>query len=221
MLGSIDVKYTYTNIPYKALQLLKNAEDLSAYDFEVVNKLTEKTKKEYTQKILTDTSLNKHDIINLTKQIEATGLSHPSLTCVSHLAVASKKDEGFVIICDTDIMRNLVFNFLVTTDKTQIWHRSLFDFKHIFYHTKKLPKNYVDTQLLAKSLLNDADNFKSLSSLKELMGWQYGTWSLFDNDTITLENMFEQKVIKYACTDACATKSLYEDIMHDLYGWRI
>ena len=215
----IVVNYEYTNNLYKAKQWLNNLPDLFAADFEVASKYTRKQK-----------DLIKHRLDNyklafekervLLQQLTSDGLSHPSLTVITHLSIGWTDRDSKVIVCDTERIRMLVFDFLISTTKQQLWHNCVFDFKHIFYHTGVLPQDYIDTQLLAKSLLNDADSFKDRTGLKDLMGYAYGAWGI-SKDDFTLEEMWSEDMIKYAATDSPATYKLYEDIQKDLQKWKI
>ena len=83
-----------------------------------------------------------------------------------------------------------------------------------------LPSNYIDTQLLAKSILNDADSFKGRTGLKELMAYAYADWAISKED-FTLEEMWSESMIKYAATDSCACMLLYNDILESLNKWKI
>ena len=216
---SIVVNYEYTNNLYKAKQWLNNLPDLFAADFEVASKYTRKQK-----------DLIKHRLDNyklafekervLLQQLTSDGLSHPSLTVITHLSIGWTDRDSKVIVCDTERIRMLVLDFLISTTKQQLWHNCVFDFKHIFYHTGVLPQDYIDTQLLAKSLLNDADSFKDRTGLKDLMGYAYGAWGI-SKDDFTLEEMWSEDMIKYAATDSPATYKLYEDIQKDLQKWKI
>ena len=87
-------------------------------------------------------------------------------------------------------------------------------------NTKKIPKKFIDTQLLAKSLITDANSIKNNFSLKELMSYAYGTWAI-SKDNFTLEEMWDENMIKYAAIDSCATYKLYMDILQDLEEWSI
>ena len=215
----IQVNYEYTNNLYKAKQWLNNLPDLFAADFEVASKYTKKQK-----------DLIKHRLDNyklafekervLLQQLTSDGLSHPSLTVITHLSIGWTDRDSKVIVCDTERIRMLVLDFLISTTKQQLWHNCVFDFKHIFYHTGVLPQDYIDTQLLAKSLLNDADSFKDRTGLKDLMGYAYGAWGI-SKDDFTLEEMWSEDMIKYAATDSPATYKLYEDIQKDLQKWKI
>lgn len=210
----IQVNYKYTNNIYRASQWLRDLPDLFAADFEVASQFT-KEEKALLKYRLAANNLTFEQKRVLTQQIESCGLSHPSLTWITHLSIGWSEKDSFVIVCNNDKIRTFVFNFLTTTSKTQLWHNSIFDFSHIYYHTKQLPKSYIDTQLLAKSILNDADSFKDRTSLKELMAYAYGDWAV-SKDDFTLEEMWEAYMIRYAATDSCATYKLYQDIMTDI-----
>lgn len=216
---TVTVNYEYTDNAYKALQWLNGLPDVFASDFEAASKYTLEEKE--VLKFRLSQTKDKERTIWLNQQIESDGLSHPSLTVITHLSVAWSDRDSYVIVCSNQKLRDIVYNFLVTTDKVQIWHNALFDFRHIIYHTGVIPKNYKDTMLLAKSILNNADSFKDRVGLKELMGWKYGDWALSKDDDYTLENMWNPRMLKYAATDSCACISLYNDIQEDLNEWQI
>ena len=215
----IIVNYEYTNNLYKAKQWLSNLPDLFAADFEVASKYT-KRQKDLIKHRLDNYKLSFEKERVLLQQLTSDGLSHPSLTVITHLSVGWTDRDSKVIVCDTERIRMLVLEFLISTEKEQLWHNSVFDFKHIFYHTGVLPSNYIDTQLLAKSILNDADSFKDRTSLKELMQYKYGTWAI-SKDDFTLEEMWNPATIEYSAIDSCATFGLYQDIQTDLAAWKI
>lgn len=68
--------------------------------------------------------------------------------------------------------------------------------------------------LLAKCILNDANQFKNDVRLKSLMAYAYGAWAIA-KDNFTLDEMYDENMIKYSATDACATYKLYQDILKD------
>ena len=215
----IQVNYEYTNNLYKAKKWLQGLPDLFAADFEVASKFTAK-EKEHIKYKLDNYRLKDESERILLQQLTSNGLSHPSLTVITHLSVGWSDKDSYVIVCDSPAIRNLVYQFLITASKQQLWHNAVFDFKHIFYHTGVLPSNYIDTQLLAKSILNDADSFKDRTGLKELMAYAYADWAISKED-FTLEEMWSESMIKYAATDSPATYKLYQDILEDLSKWKI
>ena len=87
--------------------------------------------------------------------------------------------------------------------------------RHIRYHTGSLPKNYEDTQIFAKTLLNHVDVFKANTGLKELVGWAYGNWAVAPEE-FDLAKQFDPDLIKYAAIDACATFFLWNRINADI-----
>ena len=215
----IKVNYEWTDDYNTALVWLKQLPDVFAADFEVASKYTKQSKELFKYRLdhrkLTDEEYR----LNL-QALMSDGLSYPSLTVVTHLSVGWSDKDSKVIVCKNASLRSLVFSFLTTTDKTQIWHNASFDFKHIYYHTGKTPKNYIDTQLLAKCILNDADSFKDRTGLKDLMAYAYGDWAI-SKENFTLEEMYDENMIRYAATDSPATFRLYQDILKDLNGWKI
>lgn len=214
------VEYEYTDNAYKASKWLNELPDLFAADFEVASKFTAK-EKDYLQLkygLMKDLDFEQKRVIR--QQIESDGLSHPSLTVITHLSVGWSSTDSRVIVCSSDKIRNIVYDFLINTDKTQIWHNAVFDFKHILYHTGYIPKKYIDTLLLARCILNDANGFKNNVSLKELMAYAYGDWAI-SKDNFTLEEMWDENMIKYSAIDSAATYKLYEDILKDQNKWSI
>ena len=216
----IQVNYQYTSNCYKAKLWLDNLPELFAADFETASKYTKEEKSEIKQLLTDNKDISFKEEKILSQQLNSDGLSHPSLSLITHLSVGWSDKDSYVIVCDNDRIRSLILNFLVTTDKKQLWHNSIFDFKHIFYHTKALPKSYEDTQLLSKSLLNDANSFKDRVGLKELMQYKYGAWAISKDDFV-LEEMWNSDTILYSATDSCSTFALYQDILEDLKSWKI
>lgn len=215
----IKVNYQYTNNMYRAKQWLDNLPDLFAADFEVSSKYTLEEKEIFKYR-LDNNDLSFEEKRLLLQKLSSNGLSHPSLTVITHLSVGWSDRDSYVIVCDNNQIRKLVYNFLTTTTKTQIWHNCCFDFKHISYNTDKLPINYIDTQLLAKSILNDANSFRDKTGLKDLMAYAYGDWAI-SKENFTLEEMWDENMIRYAATDSPATYKLYQDILSDLNKWKI
>lgn len=155
------------------------------------------------------------DIVAL--DFEATGLGHPSKEGLTHLSLATSSTEGFVLIFENYMMEKIVLRWLVETPIKQLWHNFTFDGKHIYFRKGKLPKDYEDTQQLAKTLLNHVEVWKANTSLKELMGWKYGNWAIAA-DNFGYEKMKDSNVIKYAQIDSMATFHLWEDIQKGLRG---
>lgn len=216
----IHVNYEYTDNTYIAAKWLEELPDLFAADFEVASKYTVKDKELIQFRLDNKKDLSFEDIRIAKQKINSNGLSHPKLTVITHLSVGWDKDQSKVIICSNNTIRNLIYNFLISTNKTQIWHNATFDFGHIYYNTGIIPKNYIDTMLLAKCILNNANSFKDNVKLKELMAYAYGDWAI-SKDNFTLEDMWDPNMIRYSATDSAATYKLYTDIMEDQQKWKI
>ena len=215
---SIQINYEYSSNLNTIKKWLINLPPLIACDFETSSKYYRKEKEllKYKYKVCQTPALKRR----LNQQKESDGLSHPSLSVITHLSIAYSNKDAYVIVCCNNTLRQFVCNYLVSADNIQLWHNTSFDFKHIYYHTKSLPKSYIDTMLLAKSLINDANHSKSLVGLKDLMKYMIGDWSL-SKDVFTLEEMWNEDTIRYAATDACLTMKLYEDIQYTLNKWKI
>ena len=210
----IVVNYEYTSNTYKAMKWLEALADPFAADFEVASVFTAKDKALMKYR-LENFDLSREEQRIYTQRINSDGLSHPSLTVVTHLSVACSKDKGYVIVCDNDSIREAIFRFLTTTDKTQLWHNASYDWKRLLYHMGKFPKNFVDTLLLAKCLSNDCNPFRDRVGLKELMAYAYGSWAVA-KEVFTLEEMWKPETIKYAATDSCAGYLLFQDLMEEI-----
>ena len=205
----IQINYKSTNRPHVAIQWLRELPELFSADFECAVKYTESDITQFKKEL--ENEPTKHRAIELKSKLSATALSHPSHTCLTHFSAASSESDGFVLVLDNEPIAQLLLNFLVTTTKTQIWHNASFDFKHIHYYTGRMPLNYEDTQIRAKCLINHVDTWKANTGLKQLAGHVFGNWS-DSPDTVTIRQMYDEDMIRYACTDACATYWLYEAI---------
>lgn len=200
-LQPIKVSYESTNDPKLVKQWLASTADLIACDFEVATRYNQVEREEMFQR----------DTLADRQALKATALDHPYHNVITHFSFASAIDEGKVIICDTEEVRDIVLDFLVTTEKTQVWHNASYDFKHIYFNTKKFPKIYEDTQILAKTLINNVDVFKAKTGLKDLAGHRYGAWGI-SSDYFTLDEMYNEHVLHYATIDACATYWLWQEL---------
>lgn len=206
---TISVSYSAITDANIAIRYLLTVPPIVALDFEVSSKYTQTERDEFKQIL---TSLTDPEDIRLMQQaIDANGLSHPSLTKITHLSLATSDKEGVVFIFNNNAIEKTVLHWVVTTSKKQIWHNASFDFKQIYYRTKRFPKNYEDTMLITKSILNHVENNKAEVGLKKLMGHLYGSWGLSE-DYFTLEQMHNETVLKYAVTDACATFRAFQDL---------
>lgn len=203
------INYTYSKNASTIISKLNQLPDLIACDFETASKWTDE-EKEAMKTFLEehDEEVCRDEKREIRQYIESNGLSHPSLTYITHLSVAWSPTESFVAILDNETTRNRVLRWLVNTERKQIWHNLSFDGKHIMYHTGKLPKNYEDSEVLAKTLLNHVNVFFAKVGLKHLMGHAYGDWGV-EATHFNLSNIYNEKLIEYAGIDACATYKVW------------
>lgn len=209
LIESAAVTHKQTNDTKEALQWLNSLTvPIVACDFEAASKYTDEEKEEFKRQLETASRLDKH---LLQQRIDSSGLSHPSLSRLTHMSLAYSETEAYVFIFDNQEIQDAVLNWIVTTPIKQVWHNLCFDGKHILHNTGKLPIDYEDSQILAKTLLNHVDNSKSATGLKHLMGYKFGAWAV-SSDNFTLANMYSPELIHYAAIDACATLTLWNEI---------
>lgn len=145
----------------------------------------------------------------------ATALDHISHIDITHFQAAWTESDSYVFILDSYEITELVLHWLITTKVKQIWHNASYDFRLIYGLTGEFPKNYEDTQIYAKTLLNHVEIQKARTGLKELAGHAYGSWGISE-DCFTKSQMYDDHVLKYAATDPCATLYLWNRILEDV-----
>lgn len=209
-LGPKKVNYTSTSDVKTAESWLAGLSQhpMIATDFEAAIRYTTE-EVAWLQKIATDEKQTYIERKRAQAVLDATPLDHPIHSTPTHLSVAWSDTDAFVIIIDSDDMLRVVMEFLVTTEIKQIWHNASYDFRHILFHTGRMPKCYEDTQIYTKTLINHVDVEKAKSGLKDLAGHVYGAWGL-SSDNFTRDQMYDEKMLQYAATDACATFWVYE-----------
>lgn len=203
----ITIAHEATDDPIVAKQWLDSLDSTFAADFEVATRYTDKERK----------LLEQEDSVTSRQALRATALDHPYHCVITHFSFATSADTGKVIICSSSEIRDLVLDFLTETELTQVWHNASYDFKHIYFNTRKFPKVYEDTQILAKTLINNVDVFKAKTGLKELAGYKYGAWAV-SSDYFTIDEMYNEDLLKYACIDAAATYWLWEELQRRFDG---
>lgn len=216
---------TEIQVNYKATKSLLEADTwlreldskpLIACDFETAIKYTQ-TDLDSFQSIVDSETSTKLEKRQAQAKLRATALDHPSHSTITHLSVAWSESDSYVFIIDNQKMLNRILYWLVTTEVKQVWHNSSYDFGRIYYYTHKFPKLYEDTALLGKCILNHVETYKAKVGLKELAGKWFGSWSI-SADNFTMSQMYEEHVLKYAATDACATYKLWESMQSYIKG---
>lgn len=212
-LDTIKVTYKSTRNAYQASLYLAEIRNHSTFaaDFEAAVKFTQQDILDMQSEL--DSPISKRRRIELEAALSATALSHPAYVQLTHCSIAISDHEAYIFILDNQSITNLILNFLVTTPIKQIWHNASFDFKHIYYHTNKMPINYEDTQIFAKTLVNHVEPNKASTGLKDLAGKWYGSWAI-SSDNFDLSNMYDEHVLHYAAIDSCACYKLWTELQN-------
>lgn len=204
---SIEVTYKHTNDAVVAQKWINDLPDLIAADLETAIRYSEEEVKQAKEDAANE-KLPKADRIAATAIANATPLNHPYHCTITHCSIATSEKDALVFVIDNQEIADVVFDYLITTDAVQVWHNYSYDGRFIKYYGGGYPKNLQDTQILAKTLLNNVEVFKARTGLKDLAGGWYGDWGI-DSDHFTLDQQHNEKVIKYAAIDACATYKLW------------
>lgn len=205
---SIDVQYQSTNDPETAKIWLASLPEVFSADFETAVRYSKETIQEAKEKMV-DTTLPKKERVVYQAIANASALGHPFHCTITHCSIAYSEKEAYVFIIDAQPIADVVLDFLVQTNKTQVWHNYAYDGRFIRYYAGSDAKNVEDTQIFAKTLINHVETFKARTGLKDLAGHWYGDWGI-SADNFTVEQQYEEHVIKYAAIDACATFKLWE-----------
>ena len=156
--------------------------------------------------------------VRLSKLVaNSSGLSHPKITKVTHFQFGLSEDEAVIFICrdmDTEL---LVWNWLAEWEGKLLVHNAGFDLKIMHERTGKFPKDFEDTQLLAKCLINDADDWKARTGLKHLMGEYYDPkWQELDDDGYDVVDYKNEAFLRYCAIDVGSTYKLYTMLMEEV-----
>lgn len=205
---NIEVQYESTTNPIVAANWLNSLPDVFSADFETAVRYDKDTIAEAKEKMV-DKMLPRKEQIAYQAIANASALGHPSHCTITHCSIAYSNKNAYVFIIDNQEIADVVLDFLTETDRTQVWHNYAYDGRFLRYYQLKDAKNVEDTQIFAKTLVNHVEVFKAATGLKDLAGHWYGDWAI-SADNFTIEQQYDEKVIKYAATDACATFKLWE-----------
>lgn len=144
------------------------------------------------------------------------GLSYPSLIKTTHFIFGVSESHSVILICDNNYyLELLIWDAIADYDGLLLIHNVSFDLKIMQHRINRLPKNWKDTQLMAKCLTNNCEVYKSKVGLKDLMGSYYDPmWSLFNE--YEPDNLKNPAFIKYCAIDGAATIKLWHDIQEIL-----
>ena len=206
----IEVTYEVGSTTWSIVKLLKNLEKYEVLGFDVetagiYTKNERKAAREELKKEIIAPSLKRQCIL-----IENnSGLSHPSLVKTTHFIFGTSNSTSVVLVTSTTEQELLVWRWVSKQETMFLIHNTLFDLRILHHRVGRFPKNYIDTALLAKCLINNVDNYKSRIGLKVLVGDYYKpAWALFDE--YEPENLMNKAFLEYASIDGAAVYKLYE-----------
>lgn len=211
MQPTIQVTYKATSNVYIANGYLAeiSAHPVISFDFETAVKYTPAELASFKEEL--ETNPPKRRRVELQSKLDATALGHPSHCTITHCSIAISDHEAYVFILDNPKITSRVLEYLVSSPQKQILHNASYDFRFLHYFTGKMPTDYEDTQLFAKTILNHVEVHKATVGLKELAGKWYGDWGL-SADNFTTNSYYDPKMLRYSATDAAATYKLWLSI---------
>ncbi len=142
----------------------------------------------------------------------SSGLSFPSLVRTTHFIFGENINKSHIFICTDDSLELYIWGMVAGYTGKWLIHNSLFDLRICYQKVGKLPKNYDDTMLMVKGLINHVNIYKAKTSLKELVGHKYPpAWSLYNDYEPT--NLKNKSFLDYCAYDTSAVWALYELIL--------
>jgi len=211
MEATVKVKYkTYATLYSirRAIKEIETSHKMVSFDIETRSIYTE-VQRLIAKKYLEDNELNIEEENEYTRIKHSSGLSHPSMVQTTHIILGLDVNESVIFIVDEKLER-FVFNWLVNTNMKILIHNASFDLKVVHHRTGRFPKDYEDTQQLAKSLINDCNNYHSRTGLKLLVGSYYPPkWSMKGETDFEVKNLKDKDFLYYCAIDGGATRMLY------------
>ena len=215
MLEHIHVNYKLYNTDFTIQKALHKLDDLPmiSYDCETQALYSIEEKAEAKDLLKGDLSYEDKKLCKLVAR--SSGLSNPRLIKVTHFIFGLSKSESIICIANNRRTEIMIFNWLSKFKGKVIIHNSLFDLKIMYERIGKLPLDYEDSMLLAKTLINNVDDWQAKVGLKDLMESQFDPkWSLFANYDVV--NLKDKAMLDYAAIDGAATYKLWEDIQETI-----
>jgi len=209
----IEVSYEVFSTDYTIKNALKklNNSNVLAYDCETQSIYSKEHKIEAKQ-LLKDIPDMESSVKRLCKMVvRSSGLSNPRLVKVTHFIFSVSNNESIICISNNRRTEEMIFQWLAEYNGKIVVHNSLFDLKIMYNRVGKLPKDYDDTMLLTKTLINDVETWKAKSGLKDLMGTYYDPkWTLIE--TYDIKDYKDEAFLRYCSIDGAATFLLWEQL---------
>jgi len=213
-MGIIHVNYEVASTNYGISRMLQklNNYNIMSLDLETQSVYSQEEIKEAKQLVKSkEFSEYSRDDQKLLKQVaKASGLSNPTLVKVTHFIFGVSEDFSYILISTNPQTEQRIWEWVSNYQGKLVLHNALFDLKIMYNRVQQLPLGYEDTQIEAKCLINDADEFKARTGLKLLMGDYYDPkWVLLDEEGYNSTNYKKESFLRYAAIDGASTFLLY------------
>ena len=211
----IHVNYKLYNTDFTIQKALRKLDDLPMISYDCETQALYSIEEKVEAKDLLKGDLSYEDTKLCKLVARSSGLSNPRLIKATHFIFGISKSEAIICIANNRKTEEMIFNWLSKFKGKVLIHNSLFDLKIMYERVNRLPIDYEDTQLLAKSLINNVDTWQAKTGLKELMSSYYDPkWELID--TYDIVNYKDEAFLRYSSIDGAATFKLWEDIQETL-----
>ena len=212
MKKKVKLDYEVYSTLYAIRKLLDKVEaeyDVISFDIETRSIYT-KFQRELAKTYLADDNLSIEEENEYTRILHSSGLSHPSIVKTTHIILGLSDTKSVILIVDERLER-YVFNWLVFANIKVLIHNASFDLKLVHHRTGRVPKDFEDTQQLAKVLINDCNTYKSRTGLKVLMGSHYPPrWSVKEETDYEISNLKDEDFLAYCHYDGISVMLLWE-----------
>lgn len=216
MIDPIEVQFKTISTSWGIRQELKRLSNLELLSFDVeARSLYTPEERDKARNLLKDGDFKYTEKKDLLLISNSSGLSHPSIVWTTHFVFGESDKFSTILVAENFSTELMIWRKLADFKTLLIIHNSLYDLKICHQRTGKLPENYLDTALIAKVLINDANNMNSRTGLKHLMGSYYApAWGLFED--YDNPNLRDPKFLSYAAIDGAATYKLWELLQEEM-----
>lgn len=210
MSSVIEVKYKVASTNYSIRKVLSALKDYDTLGFDTETKgVYSKQERKDAVQFLKNEDIDPDNKRQALLVSGNSGLSFPALVNVTHFIFGISKSESVVVICSDHKTEMMVWKWVAEFKGLFLVHNALFDFKIMYHRVGKFPKNYIDTSLEAKCLINHVNIWKSKTGLKEIMGSYYKPrWS--ELEEYEPDNSHDPVFVEYASIDGAAVVYLWE-----------
>ena len=216
-MSGIRVSYLTSSTAYHIQQTLDELaeREVMSFDIETKGVYTKEERAEALKLLDTEMSLYNHKLASVAAS--NSGLSYPSVVHVTHFVFGLSEAHSRILI-PANIHEELrIWYWIRDYEGKLLIHNTLYDLKVMYHRIRSLPRNYEDTQLLAKTLTNHCDSWKAKVGLKDLMGSYYNpNWTLFDE--YEPDDVRNPSFLMYAAIDGAATFKLWNDLQMHILG---